>query len=459
MKVVWRKRFIDPHTEGIYWLLQKDPNTRLLNRCFVCHCPPREWYVAVACPCNLCGTSSPDFIGQDPSEGYGGGQTTVEWGPDANVYVAKVLHMDWHYAGPNKTSWQHYRIRRYAILLGIKHYAAISPITGTLEADLLINGNIIASWSRPCESNKRYFIGDGLPGEGGTSSNSWYIGRVFNESGIYAVDLVVKYVGGTPPEVKYVYTCRVGIEVYNYHDYPYIGSVKAVPYYYELDDPGICTMSIVVNNKIIYLYDKILLGPYSSKEDAEFVINTWDEIISCYAITCACPTRCLPDEGGLWADPVAVFGYIKPDPVPEWVDSSYLDAKYGCRRNNDCGLVGGCDYYPVLFLFENDDCHLWKFYAFAYNENSEEVGQVQSGFVIPPCWRVEIRLYCGGIWDGDPHAAFNAVYLPLGREDPCCLEDDQSPFYQAAWRYDPNTGEGVPHNSGELEHWRENWEA
>jgi hypothetical protein len=137
-----------------------------------------------------------------------------------------------------------------------------------------------------------------------------------------------------------------------------------------------------------------------------------------------------------------------PTPIPTYLSDSELDAIYGCTPSSACSLSHGCEHWPVIFTFSADGDG-WQFQAIKYNEDGEEVGAF-SGGIIYPCESVKIRLKLDGKYGDGEWASFHAESVIVGDPSPCCVENEDSPFYGAAWEYNSETKDGVPGNSDEL---------
>ena len=262
-------------------------------------------------------------------------------------------------------------------------------------------------------------------------------------AGIWNLDLEVIMTAQGDLEVmdgtQETYMCRTAIICW---DLPSsaaaLGSLFAVP---QADADG---CFIIGNSGIQYYledpFSDYTLGPYNTKEEAQYVLVEWGDFIGAVAGSCACPNGCgdgvviLPDgfqgASGEWEDMMSFAG-------PE-----------------EAGW--GCDLFPFVFDVtepENTGNCEYRLRIENYKTGQTTYAPIGSG-TYPPCTSVTIQGKYSGeepdIGDGFP----SGEAYPLGEPPPICvLADEESEYYERPYEYahEPYSApEGIPSNSAEL---------
>jgi len=215
------------------------------------------------------------------------------------------------------------------------------------------------------------------------------------------------------------------------------GQAIIVPH--KLAQGGGCIVRGEVSGNPVRLYfHDVLKGPFDRLEDAEYVLSTFSGIIKCYAKTCVCPGVSKRKSIGIeyW-----------------WEDTDPDSPTYGKWVGDDHGSVGspiaaiGPVIIPVEVILYSSGIAYWG----AFDENYDFRGAVSGTYLIPACWTI-IPLCDSDPYNEDPIPWADGEWgdVPPDNAVPCCLDDPDSPYYEAVWVYDTNTGEGVPNNSAEL---------
>ena len=443
MSIHWFKPITVKQGEYLstYRILLKNGDTGLVYKCPCCPCVDRKWYIVTVCPCGNCGNARAAFIGSPLS--VDDEVVTCDYGDYDNVPV-KALIM-W---GATSTSEDGkvsgvdcYVYPKNVVLLAIRHTTDAAPFTGTVTAEVYIDGEKARTdWSQGISQGQTIDIGDGVTGEN-VSTELLEVDHTFEETGWHTIDLRITFsaAGETPRS----YTCRAALRIVDagedFDAAPWIGSVGVVP-----ETQGIYTRDCIIEGKLpgtsekTGMYLDILKGPFDTKEDADYVRDHWSGLIEAYAETCVCDVDCPND-------------YWKVEGIADDWLTHYSGGGGGSAAMCE---IGWLEYDASL----NEDFADYLGISVSpefLRPDGTIISAPWSGLV-PPCWTLQFRAtgQQGDMgWTDDPNyepLIWGDGFWPVEPTKKCCRYDEESIYYGAAWGYDTETHEGVPGNSEDL---------
>ena len=173
-------------------------------------------------------------------------------------------------------------------------------------------------------------------------------------------------------------------------------------------------------------------GPFSSKKDAEYVLDTWDEIIAVYTRTCLCNYACgVGDDAGY-----AFWGPSYHGSINNLLD--YSDPIGPCEYPMTWRILWDKSGTDTVRLESVDGPVLWTAGAGGSGDDT---------ITVPRCTPVRFWV------EGGNGGGFGVnVYSTTADEVLCAFDDPTSPWYGKEYLlgYDPETHEGVPSTSAEL---------
>lgn len=435
-------------TLSTHRMLLKNDDTGLVYKCPCCPCDS-AWYIVTVCPCANCGNARAAFIGSPVS--VDDEEVTCDYGDYDNVLV-KALTMSGatSTSEDGRVSWVDcYVYPKNVVLLAIRHTTDAAPFTGTVTAEVYIDGEKARTdWSKGISQGQTIDIGDGVTGEN-VSTELLEVDHTFEETGGHTVDLRITFSAAV--ETPRSYTCRAALRIVDagedFDAAPWIGSVGVVP-----ETQGIDTWDCIIEGKLpgtsekTGMYLDILKGPFDTKEDADYVRDHWSGLIEAYAKTCVCDVDCPGD-------------YWKVEGIEDGVLSHYSGG------DGDSGA--GCEYGWIEYEASlNEDFAAYLGISVSpefVRPDGTKTSAPWSGLV-PPCWILQFRPtgQQGDMdWLDDPNyePLIGGGFWPVEPTEDCCLYDEASPYYEAEWGFTPgdeyNPSTGVPGNSADLANYNE----
>ena len=421
--------------------------------CMICPCVDRKWYIVTVCPCAgyLCDKCPYEFIGSM----IPAGETPPYFvqasyaGRSTHFQVYDILYeapIDWSTTGGHVGNQEFWVVVAplNSIIWAVRHTTAPAPFASTVESRVIIDGEYAGDWNGEAATNEEVAIGDSVVPGISAQVDCILVDHAFTESGFHTVDLKVVFTGKngegtTGYTVRHI--IRVGPKSGTLN---WLNQVGIVPEEYVFDDCGsLCLRVSDEEVSRVAAYTSVLKGPFDSRADALEVLTTWNGLINAYAKTCVC-------EVGCW------YADLLADGIDE------LDGKFVLTRfasGLDMGAGYFCDEgwarYDVSSANDNfqDEFPDWSITPWLYDERDGSWTQAGVKGVIEPCQNLLFVVTGEGVsaigFDLDIDIGLGTVE-PLSPPSPCCLEDEESIYYEAAWDYDSGTHEGVPGNSEEL---------
>ena len=451
MSLLWRQRFLLLDGEGYpvkdYRLMMRNPDTRLAYLCDRCPCDG-GWSIVALCACAQCGPADPFFIGSTVevdsdtvTAEYGGKTYDLVLLNVENQYTPDTAMSDYGTWGQREAWPVYHGIEGSTRLWGVRHFSRKAPEhSGYYNVQVILDGTVAVEWDgKPYVPGEGAWVGDQVPAAN-KKINAIMVDHLFDEEGDHTVDLKVSFFGDND-EPTVAYTLRVAVFIVKNFNVDPLKPGQAIIVPHKLASKGDCIVRGEVSGYPIRLYfHEVLKGPFDTIEDAEYVLSTFSGIIKCYAATCVC--------GGISKRKTIGIDYWHTDPDPD-PDSP----TYGKWLGDDHGGVGnpgsivGSPYTPIEVILYSSGIAYWG----AFDENNDFRGAVSGKYLIPACW--QIRPLCNSDpYDEDPIPWADGEWgdFPPNIAQPCCLDDESSPYYKAPWVYDTGTNEGVPNNSVEL---------
>ena len=452
MSLLWRQRFLLPDGEGYaknYRLMMRNPDTRLAYLCDRCPCDG-GWSIVALCACNFCGPADPFFIGDQVE--VDSDTVTAEY--DGETYDLVLLNIE-NQAIPDtamsddgtwgqREAWPVcHGIEGSTRLWGVRHFSRKAPEhDGYYNVQVILDGTVAVEWDgTPYVPGEGAWVGDQVP-TANKNVNAIMVDHLFDEEGDHTVDLKVSFIGDNDePTVSYTLRVAVFIVKNSAVDPLEPGQAIIVPHKVAQEE-GCIVRGEVFGSPVRLYFHSVLKGPFDSLEDAEYVLSTFSGIIKCYAKTCVCPQLCTVDKatcvkvgdgfGGHTTTPELWFGSGDEQPFPRGCSTEWLVVEYSALANgvsNDCEIrvtYGGYD--GKIFL----------------SFTAQSAGGPYH-ILIPPCTFLETWVMPSTT--GSLELQADGWTVSRGT---CCLDDPDSPYYEAVWVYDTDTNEGVPNNSAEL---------
>ena len=451
MSLLWRQRFFRPDGgEGYaknYRLMMRNPDTRLAYLCDRCPCDG-GWSIVVLCACGSCGPADPFFIGDQVE--VDSGTVTAEY--DGETYDLVLLNIE-NQATPDtamsddgtwgqREAWPVcHGIEGSTRLWGVRHFSRKAPEhSGYYNVQVILDGTVAVEWDgMPYVPGESAWVGDQVP-TANKNVNAIMVDHLFDEEGDHTVDLKVSFIGDND-EPTVSYTLRVAVFIVKNSNVDPLKPGQAIIVPHKLAQGGGCIVRGEVSGNPVRLYfHDVLKGPFDRLEDAEYVLSTFSGIIKCYAKTCVC--------SGISKRKSIGIEYWRKDTDPD-------SPSYGKWIGDDHGSVGsptarvGSPFTPIEVILYSSGIAYWG----AFDENGDFRGAVSGTYLIPTCWWIQ-PLCDSDPYDvgpmPDPIELIGGEWGDVPPDKPCCLDDPDSPYYEAVWVYDTNTGEGVPNNSAEL---------
>lgn len=460
MKILWRKRFYkpnfdyDPNNPGAapellkdYKLMMADDGTPI--GCDVCPCD-EAWYIVTICPCDACVPDPFFLIGLPIVDGNGNpikGEISGHELQIRKVVIGNDIPSDSSETGeyPHYYGWPS-DVPTGAILWAIEHETRQAPsYSGTIEAKVVVDGSIVTEWNggayAPSSTMK---IGDGISDE--TSSTELLeVCHTFTTAGIHWLDLIVVFHGDNgEPDVKYTVRNMVRVGPPASAGLDWIGAAAVVSQPLFEDTCGLFVSHPEYGTPVA-VNMVVLKGPFATREDAEYVLSAFGGLIRAYAKTCVCNTNC---DSDWWK----IEG-VEDGGLTHWSGGggdSGIYCEYGYTEYEAVLNERLADYYGLTITPK-----------FTLPDGSTQVAP-WSG-IVPPCWWLSFDAV--GVQEpfafdpDDDGILFGSGFWPDPPNTICALDNEESPYYEAAWAYDSGTHEGVPGNSEELADYLESLEA
>lgn len=346
MSVGWRKLFNVKDGESIissFRLFLRNAATRLAYLCDCCPCDEKRWSVVMLCPCTTCGVFDSAGLGYDvgfpetyPSSGAPHPESGKRmWDDESPRRIVKAFEIQEN-AWPGTDACISGVRGQY--ISAIKYYlVSHADFDASVSIDLILNGTTIKTIGPiSVGANEEYgWIGRSALYEndyswaGAEESDVWYINANVN-SGLNVLDLKILYDGGDPDH-QLVKTIRTGIRIY-LSESPNMRDVLVLP---SAFDNATCNIPII-DDVTIMAYVHTLKGPFNTKADAEYVRDTWSDMINARAAKCECqPSGCnmrftlgygfatYDSDLGLWR--LEGYGGVG-DPHGSWgCDTAYIE--------------------------------------------------------------------------------------------------------------------------------------
>lgn len=471
MGILWRRPVNYGGENHAHYMLRRFYDTTMSSednsavKCDTCPCD-WGWYIITFCACDNCRSLIDKMQCGDFPITCGEAQDQVAWVPGsvnsphpqmvALRFAAPTNPFDPEQSGGvfSRAPWQYDALWtiKGSYLSSIHHELPLAPFSGTVTAELWINGD-------------KHAVLEGLPnvvtrGEGGVlgslaaekvlggacagnvaSVGTGSIPPQFSESRAYVVALKVVYTAEGDFEVPTgttasYWTART-VLAWDLGAPPTQGDVYVVPF--PPRGPGSFACEIIGHEGITMYPSEIggkTFGPYSSREEALYVVDHWDEFLGALASTCTCPRNCIFDKTfglNFWTED-AVNGY--------WYGEGYggIDDPVSIARCDtgwiyiEVGLIG--DAFLVVTSPDGG----------GYNITSS------GKHLIPPCHEVTIRYAGENPYDEEIYPEASGDWWQVGTLVACATSDDESPFFEREMDY-ANTPEGIvgiPSNTEEL---------
>lgn len=467
MNRFWRKNFYQPdplnpegpHLKDYNLMIARPPNAEsaaaMAIRCAICPCG-EQWSIVTICPCDQCGVADVTFLGA-PVEASGGGGVTALYG-DATVilyaqsieYVAAPDGSEGGYLGGNVEPLD---APLGAVLWAIEHQTCEAPFDADVSADIIIDGNVEASWSGGAATKgEQIYVGDGDIAEVSEAVDLLPVDYSFETCGLHTLDIRVTFAeqGG---DGSFTYSVRKILRINPCEEeLGWTGDVAIVPSSVVYDDCSGPTLKIAdaESGRIISFGMKVLKGPFDSREDAELVLDTWGDLIAAYASTCVCETGC--GSFAIVADCIVEFNgkYVLDRNAAG--DNAYFYCEDGYMEYD---VSGASDLFSTSFPEMSIS-------PVIYTAGGRWMGASTSG-ILSPCDGLYFEVSGSGGAGAlpDPYEWGCGSCSASGIPEPttCCIEDTESEFYGLDWDYDTETHSGVPGNSAELADYLESMEV
>lgn len=453
MSVGWRKLFNVKNGESIissFRLFLRNAATRLAYLCDCCPCDEKWWSVVMLCPCTDCGVFDSAGLGDEvgfpetyPSSGAphpeSGKRMWDDESPRRIVKAIKIQENVW----PGTDACISGVHGQY--ISAIKYYlVSHADFDASVSIDLILNGTTIKTIGPIfVGANEEYgWIGRSVLYEGDYSwagaeeSDVWYINANVN-SGLNVLDLKILYDGGDPDH-QLVKTIRTGIRIY-LSESPNMRDVLVLP---SAFDNATCNIPII-DDVTIMARVHTLKGPFNTKADAEYVRDTWSDMINARAAKCECqPSGC--DIGHTLGYQMATY-----------------DSDLGLWKLEGYGGVGdpwgtwGCDTaYIEYSVGKGTDVLLLKVSADGTESYAAETG------VLAPCERITAYSMSEPDFDLDPNSddflekwgfGGDHGYRDWPSNDCPFCEDPNDPEAPAHCIYSNDEWDAIPNSSAELE--------
>lgn len=453
MSVGWRKLFNVKDGESIissFRLFLRNAATRLAYLCDCCPCDEKRWSVVMLCPCTTCGVFDSAGLGYDvgfpetyPSSGAPHPESGKRmWDDESPRRIVKAFEIQEN-AWPGTDACISGVRGQY--ISAIKYYlVSHADFDASVSIDLILNGTTIKTIGPiSVGANEEYgWIGRSALYEndyswaGAEESDVWYINANVN-SGLNVLDLKILYDGGDPDH-QLVKTIRTGIRIY-LSESPNMRDVLVLP---SAFDNATCNIPII-DDVTIMAYVHTLKGPFNTKADAEYVRDTWSDMINARAAKCECqPSGC---------NMRFTLGY----------GFATYDSDLGLWRLEGYGGVGdphgswGCDTaYIEYSVGKGTDILLLKVSADGTESYAAETG------VLAPCERITAYSTSEPDFSLDPNSddflerwGFDGDHGyrdPPSNDCPFC-ENPNDPEAPAHCIYSNDEWDAIPNSSAELE--------
>ena len=429
--LAWRRKF---HGSAFPWLMKNATNGRSI-RCPVCPCGG-QWYINALCQTGAC-DDPPDWLQ------YGG---IVYYSEPSLPYIYEINGNDVQRAvlverltGAESASHSYRWDFAGKRITAIRHGVETVPFTGEATAELFIDG-VSVPLDNPtfnCASGTPRWAGDVTLNYSGGSANANVLmlqTPVELGAGAHTVDLRITIDDGDGQ--TYTYDSRLVMRCWSM-DVPDIQlSVNAPGPWdiyvtpFNLDDLGNHSNQIrndYTGTLCVFGPLQVELGPYNERQHAADVIAEFEDLLTA-AVKCLCPQTCQFSGAG------NIQTTISGGP----------DFPYDFGTGDNVGPAS-CDTAPVQWSYGGD---MPEGAAVIVNGVSIENGDTGT-IVFQPCQEVSVVI--------SPNGQSGIVNVVAGYFDtmppwePCPLDDEESPFYNAQLEYDSGSGLGIPANSDDWE--------
>ena len=411
--------------------------------CMVCPCD-KGWSIVTVCPCNDCNQFPWAFMGARIPAGDEPPyfvQATYE-GRTTHLYVYDISYsapIDWGTTNGHvgNSEFNVIQVPIGIVLWAISHKTPAAPFASDVEVRLLIDGVYAGGWEGEAGNGEQVDIGDGDVVGISQPVACVPIEHIFSESGFHTLDLKVVF-AGTEGQGTWGYTVRYIVRVGPKNDtINWLGEVGIVPEDMVFDDCGHSFLRLEQGSDSVAAYLSLLKGPFDNREDAQIVLDTWSGLIAAYASTCVCEPECV--AGSLIADAIKEF------------DGRHILTRLAAGDDAEYTCEDGWAEYDVTDANENFqlDFPNMSIAPWFYTADGRWVPAGNTG-IIAPCDKLLFVVSGGEVGGLGMTVGSLGNVNPLTTADVCCLEDEESPFYEAAWDYDTGTHEGVPNSTAEL---------
>lgn len=418
--------------------------------CAICPCK-EGWRIVQLCTCEECVQQTLQFIGTTTPQDDGS-VTAVYEGETINfvhLIMAYNGHSDWSDLGEvGEPVVLVYPIN--SVLWAVSHTTEPAPFSGTVTAKLYVDGLLQTSWSGLAYANEEVEIGDGNIAGLSAEMDVMGVDYAFESIGIRKLDLKITFTGNGGQTSGYTVRYLVRIVIAENQlaiRTPFLLQEQAA---FELSDcayphpRGVTgeydSVSAYVS-PVKHGIDEV--GTYETKEEAEYVLETWGDLIRAVAETCTCTPGPI---GDFWKAEGCEDGSLS-----HWAGGGGSSSvPYIGSSGGDHGYV----YYeaePIQDLYDHFGITVTPTLI-----RFPDMAEIETGWsgIVPPCWGLIFKVDTAETIGFSDYPNYDiglggAGYWSLVHEE-CAIDDEYSPFYGAAWDYDMETNEGVPANSVEL---------